>query len=60
MFREITPLHYQGNIADPPMLTSTPYEITDNYGTSDDEEDGICYPDFMSDNSPADEEFANA
>ena len=28
--------------------------------TSDDEEDDICYPDFMSDNSPADEEFVNA
>ena len=33
MFRERTPLHYQGNIANLPMLISPPYEITDNYGT---------------------------
>ena len=33
-FWEIIPLHYQAPIADPLMISSPPYEITDNYGTT--------------------------
>ena len=34
MFQQRNPLHYLGNIADPPMLTGYYYVTTDNYSNT--------------------------